>query len=182
MMVKRILRALMRRVRHPVVLMNARMNSRKAILERSGDNILVLCYGNIYRSPLLGFLLKKNDEPASLKIRSSGFHMPPGRPCEDSYVALLKGKGYDLSNHRSSLISVKDLEWADVVVIMDRKNWEMVRELDKRALQKIVWVRGLSQKGSVEIEDPYGRGLEATLVIVNQIEQCSTSILGALKS
>ncbi len=182
MIVKRLINAVKRRLRHLTVLVNARKHSLRTIEKRRGNNILVLCYGNIYRSPLLAYLLKKNDSLNLLRIKSSGFHNNVGRPCEDSYVSLLAGRGYDLSGHRSSLVSGKDLNWADVIVIMDRKNWDMLSELDRKALQKTIWVGGLTQQGSVEIEDPYGRGQKDTMAIIAQLEQCSHLISRALKS
>ena len=53
----RVGRALARRVTYGRFFLFARRNSHANLRGLSGRNILVLCYGNIYRSPFVGKLL-----------------------------------------------------------------------------------------------------------------------------
>jgi protein-tyrosine-phosphatase len=62
--------------------------------------------------------------------------------------------GVDLEHHRSSIITPSDLDWAEVVVIMDRKNWVQVRRT-RASQDKLVWLGALAPVGRVEIPDPY---------------------------
>ena len=178
--IKRIMTALVRRIRHQFVLFSSKRNSRKAVDQSVGKNILVLCYGNIYRSPLVEFLLKKNDILGDFSIRSAGFFEKSGRACDNKYLSLLRDRGYDLSNHRSSVVSKDDLSWADIVIIMDRKNWDKVCDADIRASQKVVWVGAFNKSGPVEVDDPYGKRVEVTQDIICQLENCADNIFAVL--
>ena len=178
--IKRIVSALLRRIRHQFVLLPSRVKSRKSIAHSTGKNILVLCYGNIYRSPLVEYLLSKSALLGAFSIKSAGFYEKPGRSCERQYLSLLNDRGYDLSSHRSKVVKKEDLNWANVIVIMDRKNWDLIRAIDREALQKVVWVGAFNRSGSVEVEDPYGKGVEKTKHIIGQLENCVVNIAAVL--
>lgn len=178
---KRIASAFLRRIRHQLVLVPSKRNSRKSIDHSTGKNILVLCYGNIYRSPLVEYLLKKSVLFGAFSIKSAGFYEKPGRSCERQYLSLLKDRGYDLSNHRSTVVRKDDLDWANIIIIMDRKNWDLVGAVDRVALQKVVWVGAFNRSGSVEVDDPYGKGVEGTKHIICQLENCVVNIAAVLR-
>ncbi|MEW8027512.1 MAG: hypothetical protein AB2792_11155 [Candidatus Thiodiazotropha sp.] len=172
----RVIASLARRMRHVIVLMHARKNSRESIKRRQGNNILVICYGNIYRSPLAEYLLKKSCPPKMFNIDSAGFHRKENRPCDPEYLKLLEEHGYDLSEHRSRLIMSSDISWADIILIMDRYNWDMLKTMDENCIRKTVWIGALSNKKRVEVDDPYGKGYTFTKGIIGDIEVCIQDI------
>jgi len=57
--IARVIRAIMRRIEHRFILRKARDQSLRHVHSCSPGNILVLCYGNIYRSPFVANYLKK---------------------------------------------------------------------------------------------------------------------------
>lgn len=179
--IRRVSSALLRRIRHQYVLLLSRVKSRRAVVQSAGKNILVLCYGNIYRSPLVEYLLKKNNLMGEFSIKSAGFYEKSDRSCQSEYLSLLKDKGYDLSNHRSTVVSTYDLRWANIIIIMDRKNWDQVCAADLAASQKVVWVGAFNRSGSVEVADPYGKGVEVTQHIISQLENCVANISVTLR-
>lgn len=172
--------ALVRRIKHRFVLFSSKANSRKSVYQTAGKNILVLCYGNIYRSPLVEYLLKENDLLGDFSIKSAGFYGKKGRPCESEYLSLLQDRGYDLSNHKSSVVNIDDLNWADIIIIMDRKNWDQICLTNIAASHKVVWVGAFNKSGSVEVNDPYGKGAEETKHIICQLENCAVNIAAVL--
>ncbi|MET0052158.1 MAG: hypothetical protein ABW095_13925 [Candidatus Thiodiazotropha sp.] len=144
--------------------------------------ILVLCYGNIYRSPLAAYLLNTQSQVSELEIRSAGFFDKQGRQCTEDYLKLLVPRGYDLSAHRSRKINPQDIEWADLIIIMDRKNWDLLYEMDAAVLSKTVWIGGFSDHGSVEVIDPYDRDEAETRSVIEQLELCAQTILAKIES
>ena len=179
----RIVRSIKRRIRHQKLLRVVRAESETAINSvQKTDHILVLCYGNIYRSPLVEFLLKESLSDTDIEIRSAGFHDRTGRSCAEEYLTLLTERGYDLSPHRSGRISQADINWADLIVIMDRKNWDLLSSMDQTALSKTIWIGAFSQNLSVEVIDPYNQGSEKTRQVISQLEQCVSDIADKIRN
>jgi protein-tyrosine phosphatase len=168
----RIVFALIRRIRHFIVLAKAAKMSEIAIDKGKSSNLLVLCYGNIYRSPLVEYLLRKSIDPSKAEIKSAGFYEKVKRPCDPEYLKLLSKRGYDLASHRSSRVSMQDTQWADLIVIMDRKNWDMLASLDKTAKNKVVWIGAFTEDVRNEVEDPYGMEQGDVNKVIDQIELC----------
>jgi protein-tyrosine phosphatase len=137
------------------------------------ERILVLCYGNIYRSPLAAaYLARTLCDSAGCQIRSAGFHPRAGRESSEDFVRhVLHRTGLDLSAHRSSLVSVQDLEWAQMVVIMDRHNWHALAKASggSDTMSRVLWLGALRATGPVEIGDPYGRSEDVMAQIVEDV-------------
>ncbi len=179
----RVAQAIARRIRHWIVLRSAREHNRKALAAGGSIyRVLVLCYGNIYRSPLVAHLMNEKSQLEDLQIRSAGFYDKPGRSCVEAYQQLLMRRGYDLSAHRSNRITQQDIQWADLIVIMDRKNWDRLCEMSAEALAKTVWIGGFSEHGSVEVADPYGRDEPETQQVIDQLERHTQEILERIYS
>lgn len=100
-------------------------------------NILVLCHGNINRSPLCAAVLANGSAP-HLEVRQAGF-VNPGRRAARKMRDAAGANGYDLDEHRSQVVTDELLLWADRVVYMDGGNR---RRLDE-ALMNIPKAMGL---------------------------------------
>lgn len=165
-------RARLRIATHIARLGAQRQSARRARQLRFG-RVLVLCYGNIYRSPFVAAYIARFLEATGFScVRSAGFHPKVERPTPDEFVALARDRvGIDLSRHRSRLVSTEDFEWADVVLIMDRHNWHAVANCSAGAdaLNRVIWLGALGSSGSVEINDPYGARVDVKSDIMNEL-------------
>lgn len=172
--------ALRRRLLHQWALLQARRQSVARIGATPPQRLLVLCYGNIYRSPFVAAVLQARlkNQPR-FEIRSAGFHHVQARPSPSDYVRLVEAHRIDLSAHRSRLITPADLEWAEAIVIMDRYNWERVRASGTQAQGKIIWL-GAFGSGPVEIEDPYALPPERVKAIVEQMLSATEGLVQRL--
>jgi protein-tyrosine-phosphatase/predicted ATP-grasp superfamily ATP-dependent carboligase len=143
-----------RKLRRQVILRRAKKQS-QAVLSKVGraQRILVLCYGNICRSPYaerrLAELLSDRE------VSSSGFHQRDNRPSPDFVQEISRKRGIELVDHRSSRVTVAELDAADLLLIMDLRNRDLLHQLHAPALKKTVWLGVLDPEGPVEIEDPY---------------------------
>ncbi len=95
--------------------------------------VLVVCHGNINRSPVCAAILRR-DRPdwevreAALKAHNNP-SWKPERAAKKMRDAALERLGIDLSDHRSRAIQVEDLEWADQVLFMDQGNYARLQAL-----------------------------------------------------
>lgn len=81
--------------------------------------MLVVCHGNICRSPLAGVALSRVLGEES--VRSRGFGEEGKRAAKKVRVYAAE-HGYDLENHRSQQVTQEDICWCSVCVYMDAGN------------------------------------------------------------
>ena len=144
---------------------------RKILTSKQRINILVLCHGNICRSPLIEHCLKQSLPAERFSIRSAGFIPRVLRQSPREYARLAKKEGVDLSEHRSALVKEEDLSWADLVMIMDWKNHQELSDFDSSALVKTVFLGAWSYESSIDIPDPYGEPEAKMLQIIHHMKE-----------
>lgn len=162
-------------------LARATVDSRLRKLEQG--RILVLCYGNIYRSPFVEFYLG-NIRPNSLdlQVKSAGFHDTIDRRSSDDYVKHCRIWGVDLSTHRSKRVTTELLDWAELVIIMDGHNYKMLKQQDASVSEKLIWLGALSKETPVEISDPYAQSHAQQHVVVQQLACASRALITRISS
>jgi len=173
----RLLRAVQRRVRALGALRRAPATTRARLAAGPMRRVLVVCYGNIYRSAFVGEYLRAR--AGDVEVRSRGFHPKVGRESPAAHVERCAARGIDLSQHRSALATRDDVAWADTIVLMDRHNWQALDALGARPAQ-LVWLGTLVQ-GGVEIEDPYGLDEAATLAVMQRMEDAAAKLAGQIR-
>lgn len=113
-------------------------------------NILVLCIGNICRSPLAEAMLKK--EFPEKTIWSAGLGAMVGSPADPVSVELAAANEMDLANHRAQQVTAWMCQAADLILVMEQSH---KNELEGR----YPLVRGkafrLGEPGKFDIADPY---------------------------
>lgn len=124
--------------------------------------ILVVCMGNICRSPLAEAVLRKRISDAGLDgmidVESAGTHgYHAGEEPDSRARAVGVGRGYDFGAKRARKVSPKDYEKYDWILAMDRANLEHLERkcpMQHRAkLALFLQFAGLSDFD--EVADPY---------------------------
>ena len=119
--------------------------------------VLVLCTGNICRSPAVAQLLE-HALPA-IEVRSAGFYPLTDRPSPRNWVAAARDVlDLDLAAHRSTVVDRTLLEWAELIIIMDARNWIELRstpDVPPRRSVLLVVAAADEQSGGYELRDPF---------------------------
>src|SRR5262245_55242849 len=116
------LRTLARLVRSRPARQDARHELRRRLREEPAlpdgplRRVLVLCHGNICRSPFAEALLTARIP--GLEVRSAGLHAADGHPADPSAVACAQRMGVSLAAHRSARVTAELVAWADLVLVM----------------------------------------------------------------
>ena len=144
-------------------------------------NILVLCNGNIFRSPFAAAVLRRAVGSSGIRVESAGL-MGPGRPSPPDALLAAAERGIDLSTHRSRPVTSELLRAADLIVVMDPVQRRVVREQFGRPSRDIVFLGDLdSEPGAPRaIEDPVEQGPEVCGRVYGRIERCVTEFVRAL--
>lgn len=179
-----ILRRAWLRVATSVASRRARGSSLTLAQDLNFERILAICYGNIYRSPLVAACLRKGlERVAGCEVRSAGFHEPGGRSSPPEFVVLARERvGVELSTHRSSVVTSDDLAWADTILIMDRLNWHRLASMDIDCADKVVWLGAFGSSPSCEIPDPYGQPQQAVEVIVDRLVEATAGLVSQVSA
>lgn len=139
-------------------LLRGRLRRRALRAWRSTDAPLILCYGNINRSPFAAALARRR--PGSRAV-AAGFYRPGGRPAPEPTVALGARYGVDLSQHRSVEVDAAVLDDADAIFVFDLDNLARLAARRPRALARTHLLGSLGDGREVLIPDPHGHGSAA---------------------
>jgi protein-tyrosine-phosphatase len=135
---------------------------------RATDEPLVLCFGNINRSPFAATLARRR---AGSRASSAGFYSQAGRPSPPLTVTCAHARGVDLAAHRSAIVSDEQLAKAPAIFIFDLENLARVAARRADALRRTYFLGALAPGGAVLIADPHGRGPEVLECVLSEIQR-----------
>jgi protein-tyrosine phosphatase len=114
------------------------------------NSILVVCEGNICRSPMAQGLLQA--ALPRVRVRSAGLGALIGMPADEVAVQLLKERSIDISEHRATQITRGMCLDADLVFVMSRAQRERVEDMYPLARGRVF---RLGEYTKQDIPDPY---------------------------
>ncbi len=150
-------------------------------------HILVVCTGNICRSPMAEGLLKHalagQPEPLrSLKVLSAGVAARTGEPISENSVTALKKAGIDISNLRAQALTQELLDNALVVFGMTESHRAIIRMRARPAPANLHLFREfMPAPADREIGDPYGGPLKVYEAARDEMVEAIPSIMAFLK-
>ena len=121
--------------------------------------ILMVCLGNICRSPLAEGLLASKLPKNKFRVDSAGtgpWHA--GKQPDQRSIATAKKKGLDISHQRGRQFKVSDFDAFDYIYVMDSSNYDEVIFLAKTEEHKKkvhLILNELFPDENVDVPDPY---------------------------
>lgn len=118
------------------------------------QSILIVCVGNICRSPLAEGLLRDRLEKAGKQVRveSAGLGALVGKPADPLSVELAAELGVDLTAHRARQLTPELLREFELVLVMEA--WQ-VKDVERLSPTTRGRVYRLGHWGDFDIPDPY---------------------------
>ena len=134
-------------------------------------SILVVCVGNICRSPVAEGLLRR--DVAGATVASAGLHAVVGHGTQREMLALARDIGLDLSAHRARHFTAAIGADHDLILVMERAHRDQISQIAPHLTARTMLFDHWS--GAKGIADPYQNGQAA-------YEQAFTTILDASKT
>ena len=154
----------------------------------SPGHILIVCTGNICRSPMAEGLLKHalagQPEPLkSLQVLSAGVAARPGEPISENSVIALKKVGIDISGQVSQPLTQELLDNALAVFGMTESHSAIIKMRARPAPAHLHLFRDfLPPPADHEIGDPYGGPLKVYEAARDEMVEAIPSVVAYLKT
>ena len=150
--------------------------------------ILMVCMGNVCRSPTAEVVMRQRVEQAGLshriEIDSAGTHASTStaQPPDERSVAHAARRGYDLLSVRSRRVALSDYETFDLILAMDEDNLSNLRSTcppEHRHKLKLMMSYGPARAPRV-IPDPYYGAAAGFEWVLDLIEAACDGLMAEL--
>lgn len=142
--------------------------------------IVMVCLGNICRSPLAEGILASKLPKDKFTVDSAGtgsWHI--GQSPDERSVAVAKKNGLDISNQKGRQFSSADFDTFDYIFVMDNSNYENVIALaeTKKQKEKVTLIMNeLHPSQNKEVPDPYFGMHNGFDIVYNMLDEVCDSI------
>ena len=137
--------------------------------------VLMVCLGNICRSPLAEGILKLKLDSDNYLVDSAGTgHWHIGNKPDSRSIEAAKNHGLDITNQRGRQFSQKDFEAFDYIFVMDNSNKDDVLNLaqNKEEEQKVHLILDeIFPNENVDVPDPYYGGDQGFENVYQMLDQ-----------
>lgn len=136
--------------------------------------VLMVCLGNICRSPLAEGILRSKVDQAAVFVDSAGtagYHV--GNPPDERSIAVARKHGIAIEHQKCRKFSEKDFEDFDLIYAMDSSNFSNIVRLAS-SMEDEKKVRLLLDEvdlGIQEVPDPYYGGAEGFENVYQMIDK-----------
>ncbi|MFD0989007.1 low molecular weight protein-tyrosine-phosphatase [Mariniflexile jejuense] len=142
--------------------------------------ILMVCLGNICRSPLAEGILKSKLPNDSFFIDSAGtgnYHI--GKNPDTRSIAIAKKHGLDISNLKGRQFEVSDFDTFDIIYVMDESNYRNVISLARNENDKLkvnFILNEITPGLDENVPDPYYGGHEGFENVYKMLDEACSVI------
>ena len=146
--------------------------------------VLMVCLGNICRSPLAEGLLRSKVDTSIVHVDSAGtggWHV--GEQPDARSIEVARINSIDITDQRCRKFSYDDFQDYDRIYVMDRSNLDDVLSLARRTAdrQKVKLILDELYPGeSLEVPDPYYGGSGGFDRVFNLLDEACTVIANEL--
>jgi protein-tyrosine phosphatase len=149
-------------------------------------DILVVCTGNICRSPMAEGLLRQmlsKKKKANVHIHSAGTHGLDSQPAAPFAIQAAAEMGIDISGHRARSLDRDMVAKADLILVMEPFHREIVgRAVPLEETDKLRLLADFERpRQSDTIDDPYTRSLKIYRACLKRIQHCLEGVVHHLE-
>lgn len=145
-------------------------------------NILFVCSGNTCRSPMAAALMKEmaKEKGLDVNVKSAGLFAWDGQEASREAIQVMKEEGIDIKDHRSNIIYRNLVEDADLILTMGVNHKEQLLSKYSFLRGKVYTLKEYAYGKEEDIEDPFGRGIQAYIKAKEEIKKAIEKIVEQL--
>ena len=150
-------------------------------------DILMVCTGNICRSPMAEGLLRQmlsKKQEAHVRVHSAGTHGLDDQPAASFAVQAAAEMGIDISGHRARSLDRDMVSKADLILVMEPFHHEIIaRAVPSQSPGKLQLLADFEKPWQSDtIDDPYNRSLKVYRACIKRIQHCLEGVVHHLES
>lgn len=138
-------------------------------------SILVVCVGNICRSPTAEALFKAKLADKGIKVSSAGLGALVDKPVDATATEVLTANGYGLADHKARQLTSSMLREAELILAMEARHVQSIHAMAPESRGKTLligkWLEGR------EIPDPYRQQLPAFEHVYRMLDKATDAWL-----
>lgn len=149
--------------------------------------ILMVCLGNICRSPIADGILRKKVLELGLPVEvdsagTSGFHT--GEQPDERMRKTAKSFGVNIDDLRARQFTVEDFDTFDLIYAMDSSNYNnilsLARSTEDRSKVRLI-LNELEPGMNLQVPDPYYGGEQGFIDVFNLLDAATDRIIEKIK-
>ncbi len=145
--------------------------------------VLMVCLGNICRSPLAEGILKSKVNPSEIVVDSAGtagYHI--GKAPDIRSIEVAQRAGIDISHQKCRRFRPDDFDNFDYIFAMDRENLLHLKDLARNTadLEKLYLLLEEAGIPGEEVPDPYYGGNDGFQKVFRMIDAATDKLLPLL--
>ncbi|WP_346400710.1 low molecular weight protein-tyrosine-phosphatase [Pseudomonas syringae] len=144
------------------------------------SSVLVLCVGNVCRSPMAVAMLHERLQATQVRIQSAGIAALSGSSIDPTAHAVLQSHRVKPRRHAARQMSRELLRQADLILLMEQAHFSDVLELAPEVRGKAFLIG--KWQDPLDITDPYRRPASAFEQTYAQLSRCIDDWLPHFKS
>ena len=142
--------------------------------------VLMVCLGNICRSPLAEGVLRSKVDANSVFVDSAGtaaYHI--GKKPDERSIEVAAKYGLNINEQRARIFEVRDFDTFDVIYAMDESNYQNILLLG-RSEEDILKVKMILNESNpnenLSVPDPYYGGKQGFDDVYNMLDEACNII------
>ena len=129
------------------------------------NNVLVVCIGNICRSPVAEEILRQNT--SNKDITSAGIHGLDGCMADPYAMEIAQNNGFNIKDHKAKRLNDNHIKNSDLILCMEQYHINEIIALHPYAAGKTFLLGHWENKK--EIHDPYKKPKDAFTTMFENI-------------
>lgn len=150
-------------------------------------NVLMVCLGNICRSPLAEGILRDLAQKAALNIEvdscgTANYHV--GDKPDSRSIKKAKEYNIDINHLRGRQFQISDFDFFDIIYVMDQSNYNNVVALarNEKDKNKVKLILNEISNNNNEVPDPYYGGDDGFEHVYQLLNEACEKIITKLKN
>ena len=148
-------------------------------------HILIVCTGNICRSPMAEGLIKdmlSKAMQARISVSSAGTHAIHGNHASDFAVQVMQTCGVDIAGHRARMLSKTMLKQANLVLAMEKNHLNYIRLMSFLSMKKVHRISEFDKTSEpYDLPDPIGGDMDQYRASAILLKTCLKGVYAYLE-